>query len=99
RADSWEGEIYTVRTHHLLRMRSVARMQAWQAIAEKDPVSPDSPEATRGEELRIQAHTAAREWLDFDRASGLTIAESGHVCVSTGSEKACGLDPGWRTQH
>jgi len=96
RADNWEGDVFTVRTHHLLRMRAVARLYGWQEVTEAAAAAQTSAETDSMEQLRLKAHAAAREWLDFDRASDLPVAEAGHICVTTGSEKACGLQPGWR---
>ena len=42
-------------------------------------------------------HTAAREWLDFDRASDLPWYEAAQICVSSGNQQACGLDAGWES--
>lgn len=97
RADRWEGRTFTVRSHHLLRLRALARLQLWEQ-AESAAVGKGDDDALRAkaEKLKVQAHSAAREWLDFDRASELSWLEAGHLCVATGSEAACGLKTGWR---
>lgn len=95
----WEGDVFTARSHHLLRLRSVALLRLWEdgerAAAGKAPNSKEKGEA---EELRVRAHAAAREWLDFDRNPERDAPwfEAAQVCISTANESACGLKPDWR---
>jgi hypothetical protein len=99
RADRWEGETYTRRSHHLLRLQTIALLELWKAAEEAaSGTVPDSPERARAEQLRVRAHAAAREWLDFDRASEVPWLEAAQVCASTASEAACGLKSGWQSR-
>jgi len=97
RADNWEGDVFTTRSHHLLRLRTYARMKLWEQ-AEQQALSGEPGSAERAAEIRTQAHTAAREWLDFDRVSRSNWRPAAEACVATGSEQACGLRSDWRSQ-
>ena len=94
RTDRWEGRAFVVRSHHLLRMRSMSLMMLWKAEAEQFAGSEQEPPTVANS--RLKAHTAAREWLDFDRASDLPFTEAANLCVATGTESGCGLKPGWQ---
>jgi len=95
RADRWEGKTFTTRSHHLLRLKALARVKAWES-AEENAVGGNDDKKALAEKRKVEAHAAAREWLDFDRASEFSWKEAAHVCVSTGSDAACGLKDGWR---
>lgn len=95
RADRWEGQTFIRRSHHLLRLRAIARMKIWEA-AENNAVGKEGAERDLADKHKVQAHAAAREWLDFDRQADLRWTEAGHMCAATGSEAACGLKDGWR---
>jgi hypothetical protein len=97
RADQWEGEVFTTRSHHLLRLRTYAKIKLWEQT-EKDAIAGSPDAMTRAADLRTQAHTAAREWLDFDRVSRSNWLPAAEACVATGGEQACGLRGAWRTQ-
>ena len=97
RADRWEGKTFTTRSHHLLRLKALARIKMWER-AEEAAVNGNDDKKAFAEKKKLEAHTAAREWLDFDRASEFGWTEAAHVCVSTGSDAACGLKDGWRQQ-
>jgi predicted nucleic acid-binding protein len=95
RADSWEGRVYVVRSHHILRLRAIAELKLWEVAEEAAARSEDDAVRAKAEEQRLRTHTAAREWLDFDRESDLRWFEAAQICVSSGSPQACSLSPGW----
>lgn len=95
RADRWQGDTFTRRSHHLLRLRALARMKIWEK-AEEAALSGSAAAEEAAAKRKLEAHTAAREWLDFDRASDIRWTEAAHLCAATGSEAACGLKAGWR---
>lgn len=97
RADSWEGDTFTIRSHHLLRLRTFARIKLWEE-GEKAAMGGSEQAKTRAEELKTQAHASAREWLDFDRVSRESWLRAAEACISTGNEQACGLREGWRAE-
>ena len=97
RADSWEGDTFTIRSHHLLRLRTYARIKMWEQ-GEKEAMSGETAAREKAEELKTQAHSAAREWLDFDRVSRDNWLPAAEACISTGNEQACGLRDGWRSE-
>lgn len=98
RADRWEGRTFVVRTHHILRLRAIAQLKQWEAAELEVARSEDDALRTQAEEKRLRVHSAAREWLDFDRASELPWYEAAQICVSSGNEQACGLKDGWEQQ-
>ena len=97
RADRWQGVTFTTRSHHLLRLKALARIKMWE-VAEEDAVNANDDKKALAERKKLEAHTAAREWLDFDRASDFSWREAAHVCVTTGSDAACGLKDDWRSR-
>ncbi|MFK7930545.1 MAG: hypothetical protein AB8H79_20325 [Myxococcota bacterium] len=96
RAERWTGRTFTVRSHHLLRLRAMARAKIWEAAEVKAAETSFVADADLATKRRLEAQTAAREWLDFDRASELRWFEAANVCMSTSSEQACGLREGWQ---
>lgn len=97
RAERWTGRTFVVRSHHLLRLRTLSRLKIWQA-AEEAAVNGSADDRDLADKRRLETQTAAREWLDFDRASELPWIEPAQICASTASEQACGLRDGWRDQ-
>lgn len=97
RADNWEGDTFTNRSHHLHRLRTYARMKLWED-AEQRALSGDEDARETAMDLRTQAHSSARDWLDFDRVSRSRWIQAAEACVSTGNEQACGLKGDWRSQ-
>jgi hypothetical protein len=97
RADQWEGDVFTARSHHLLRLRTYAKIKLWEQ-AEKEALGGGADAAIRATELRTQANVAAREWLDFDRVSRPNWLPAAEACIATGSEQGCGLSGDWRAK-
>lgn len=95
RADRWEGQTYTTRVHHLLRLRAIASLRMWE-LAEKAAVGKGDQGRAAADSLRLRTSTVAREWLDFDRAGQLPWLEAAEVCISASSEQGCGLKEDWR---
>ena len=86
RRDVWTGDVYVSRVYGLLKLKSIASADAWQAAAEGG----DSDSA---DDLRNRTKTFAREWVDFAKVAGKDTAESIELCLSAAvRRKACGLE-------
>lgn len=84
RRAEWKGKTYTNRTFQLMKVRALAATALWDQHSRKN-------ERQQADEMRLDAKTYSREWLDFARSAGWDIAEAGRLCASAASKEACGI--------
>jgi hypothetical protein len=84
RRSEWKGKTYTNRTFQLMKVRAMAATSLWDAHSRSNA----SKEA---EEMRLQAKTYSREWLDFARSAEWDMSEAALLCTSAASKEACGI--------
>jgi len=86
RRTEWTGDVLVGRVYQLERTKTYAAYQEW-----RDAEEAQKPE-NETEDLRNQAKTVAREWMDFSKSAGKDAKEAEELCISAASRPACGLD-------
>lgn len=87
----WSGDTYVSRVYSLLKLKSMAAADVWQASETAFAADPgnDSLREER-DNLRNEAKTIAREWLDYARESGKDPTSAYDLCVSAaGTDQYC----------
>ena len=84
RRSAWKGRTYTNRTFQLMKVRAMAATALWDGYTR-------GQEMAKAEEMRLQAKTFSREWLDFARSAKWDTSEAEVMCASAASAEACGI--------
>lgn len=92
RRDVWEGDVYVSRVYGLMRLRSLAGLALWELAEEKRIAGDKSRSPDELDQLRNQAKTYAREWVDFAKVSGRSVDQPLELCLSVANAKACGAE-------
>jgi hypothetical protein len=87
----WSGDTYVSRVYSLLKLKSMAAADVWQASEDALSADPTNPDLTvERDSRRNEAKTIAREWLDYARESGKDPTRAFDLCVSAaGTEQYC----------
>lgn len=90
RKDVWTGDVFVSRVYGLMKLRAIAASRMWQTAEEKRAAGASNDGI---DELRNNAKTYAREWVDFAAVSGRDTEESLAVCLAAATQaKACGVE-------
>lgn len=91
---AWEGPTYISRVYNLFRLQAEVATRMW-IDAEQDYQDERSEEnAVNAEDFRGLAKNAAREWLDYARASGQDPERAYALCqAAAGSPNFCSEKP------
>jgi uncharacterized caspase-like protein len=91
---NWQGPTYMSRVYNLFRLRAEVATRLWQD-AEQDFIEERTEEdEAESERCRGLAKNAAKEWLDYARASGQSPARALSLCESaSGSPDFCAGPP------
>lgn len=87
----WSGDTYVSRVYSLMKLKSMAAADVWQASEAAFANSPgDDALRQERETRRAEAKTMAREWLDYAREAGKDPTRAFDMCVSAaGTEQYC----------
>jgi len=84
RRSVWTGRTYTNRTFQLMKVRAMAATALWDSYTRDN-------EPDKAQEMRLQAKTFSREWLDFAHSANWDTTEAESMCASAASKEACGI--------
>ncbi|TNE91932.1 MAG: hypothetical protein EP330_03755 [Deltaproteobacteria bacterium] len=87
----WTGDTYVSRVYSLLKLKSMAAADVWQASEAAFSANPGDESLREARDTRRnEAKTMAREWLDYARESGKDPTRAFDLCVSAaGTEQYC----------